>query len=169
MDASYCYEWNDLTLSPRDPYDEEVARRRHADGKLYTALLGEPTAPYALVEVRLETPWVGVHFLDDKLRRQVLYSFGSPEKGMLFLEKYRRIEFDQDGSKSSSETVKFRKDGRLEVSDLDCSTNIVETCSIDADVSGNWEAPPALGDYTSIARFERELLPRPSGRGRLLG
>lgn len=155
MAIGYCYEWNDLLAAPRDLYDEATARERHQQGQLYTAILGDLAVPHTLVEVRLEVPWIAVHFLDDQLRRQVMYAFGSVEGGRLFLEQYRRIEFSNDGTKAAAEVVRFNKDGLAEVRQRDASTNMVERSNVTADVSENWEPIPAFGDYRSIARFER--------------
>ncbi len=155
MNVAYCYQWNDLTKEPRDPYAEAEARQRHERGELYTALLGDPSAPHTLVEVRLDTGYVGVHFLDDELRRWSTYSFGRSDEKTLFLKQYRRAEYDSDGRQVAAEIINFREDGVLTVQKADLVKNVVDQYDVHADVSSNWEPTPAFGDYESIARFDR--------------
>ena len=154
--VSYCYQWNDLTRQPRDPYDEPTARERHARGELYTVLLGDPASPHTVVEMRLEAGWVGVHFLDSKLRRWSSYSFGLDDsKHELFLKQYRRADFDGAGVQTGTEIITFTPSGLLTVRKVDQKTKMVDQHRVQADVSKNWEPVPAFGQYDSIARFDR--------------
>lgn len=68
LPIAYCERWNPVLEMPFSPMGEAEARSRHEKGELYTALLGDPAAPEAMVDVRLETGYVATHFFDDCLR-----------------------------------------------------------------------------------------------------
>lgn len=152
----YCYDWNEVTRAPRDPYDEEAARARHARGEIYTALNGDSLHPHTAVQVCLQkTPWAEVKFLDDQLRVYMTYSFGSADRGRFFLDESWRVEFDDQGKKRSSEVIHFDKDGLLTVIQTDLNSRMAEEFNVRGDLSGNWELIPDFGNYVSIARFDR--------------
>jgi hypothetical protein len=161
MTVNYGYEWNDLMGSIRDPYDEDTARSRHESGELYTAVLGDPAAPDAIVKVHLKIPYVGVHFYDDHRRRYMKYAFGDPEGGRMFLEETWRATFGDDGTQTAAETYYFDKTGLVTARETDLTTRMADTYNVHADVSANWEPVPTFGHYDSIARIERDQ-PLPS-------
>lgn len=153
--VNYCYEWNDLTKEMREPYDSQTARARHERGALYTAALGGPSSPHTLVEVRLETGWIGVHFLDAQLRRWTTYSFDTIDDERLFLRQYRRSEYDDAGKQTATEMMNFSEGGVVTIQRANQLDKTVSQYEVQTDVSSNWEPIPAFGKYELISRFDR--------------
>lgn len=156
MPVTYCSEWNSLLRKPRDPYSEAAARRRHQRGQLYTALFGDPQAPRSLVQVRLETQWVGLTVLDPKsLHPWRMWTFdGAPSNECFFLKKYHSFHFDEEGAKRYADLVYFGMDGLLKVEEVDLVSKELYSYNMRADVADMWTAAPTFGEYESITRFE---------------
>ena len=155
--VSYAERWSNRARRAVDPLDADTAHERHASGALYTAVLGDPDHPDAYLEVRLEAGFVGVHFLDDRLRNSMSYLFAREpgSEGDLFLEQVTRREYD-DGELVLGEAYFFERDGSARVEKKDYRRDEVETYEVRSDPSANWEPVPEFGRYESIARVERE-------------
>ncbi len=158
LPATYCERWNDVLNQPFQPMSEAEARRRHETGQLYSVLLGDPAAPQALVEVRLETGYVAVDFFDDRLRRFVDYVYGERD-GRLFFKSTSERRWDRKGSLRAAQSYDFKPDGHVYVTKLDAVRNMEETYEQWATVDDNWEEIPAFGDYSGVLRIERDIHP----------
>ena len=94
--VQYAERWLSRRSRPGPAIDADEARRRHEAGELYTAVLGDPERPTAYLDVRLETGYVGVHFLDDAGRPHLTYAFarepGSDDDLFLQQATYREYE-----------------------------------------------------------------------------
>jgi hypothetical protein len=154
--VTYAERWLDGRPDDVERIDEDEARRRHESGELYTAVLGDPSAPRAYVDVRLEKGFVGVHFLDDEGRDYATYLFGK-QKGddELFLEQAIWREFSSGTEVRRGEAYIFKRDGTIHLDVVDYVQQEAQEGKKQDDVSGNWEPVPEFGQYDSIARLER--------------
>jgi hypothetical protein len=154
--VQYADRWLTRRGRPGAPLDADEARRRHEEGKLYTVVLGDPERPTAYLDVRNETGFVGVHFLDDAGRPYLTYHFardpGSDDD--LFLEQatYREYEGDEV---VRGDAYHFEPDGKVVKEHKDYVQREAERGETRDDVSSNWEPVPEFGSYESIARVER--------------
>lgn len=164
LPIAYCERWNSVLEMPFNPMGEGEARSRHEKGELYTALLGDPAAPEAMVEVRLETGYVATHFFDDCLGNVFSYIYDERD-GRLFFDSYSERQWDKKGSLRAAEAYDFEPDGHVYVSKLDAVTNMEETYEQWATVADNWEDIPAFVDYSGVLRVEREINPLDSPPG----
>jgi hypothetical protein len=156
--VTYAERWLDRRPDDVENLDEDEARSRHEKGKLYTAILGDPSEPRAYVDVRLERNFVGVHFLDEEGRNYVTYLFGKPkgqDKDQLFLEQATWRVFGENDQVLRGETYFFKPDGKIVLDVTDFVSRESQKGEKTDDVSGNWEPVPEFGEYDSIARLER--------------
>ena len=155
--VTYADRWSNRKGRMVRPLTEDEAQGRHDRGQLYTAVLGDSERPEAYLEVRLEAGFVGVHFLDEKLRNHLTYLFTrSPEgQGDLFLEQVTRRVYNDSGDPTHDEHYVFEGPNQAHVEKRDHATQEAETYDLETDLSQNHEPPPAFGDYDSIARVER--------------
>jgi uncharacterized protein with GYD domain len=156
--AAYGVHWNGHLGRLGKTIDAAEARGLHDAGKLYSAVLGEPERPSAVVEVRLEVPFVGVRFLDERARTFADYAFGRVDGGpddALFLRQAIELRFSPDGTVEWCALHVFDPDGLVQVEEKDYARG--ETTRYEAvhDASRNHERVPAFGDYDSVARLER--------------
>jgi len=154
--VKYAERWLDGRPDDVEEIDDEEARRRHASGQLYTAILGDPSAPRAYVDVRLERGFVGVHFLDDDGRDYVTYLFGK-QKGddRMFLEQATWREYGTGDDVRRGENYIFKRDGTIHIDVVNYENRERQGGDKEEDVSGNWEPVPEFGEYESVARLER--------------
>jgi hypothetical protein len=154
--VQYAERWLSRRSRPGPPIDADEARRRHEAGELYTAVLGDPERPTAYLDVRLETGYVGVHFLDDGGRPYLTYAFarepGSDDDLFLQQATYREYE---GGEVVRGDAYYFEPDGRVVKEHKDYARREAERGETRDDVSSNWEPVPEFGSYESIARVER--------------
>lgn len=160
----YCERWNDVLEQPFEPMSEAEAHRRHDSGGLYSAVLGDPGAPVAMVEVRLETGHVAVAFFDSRGRNASSYTYRESE-GRLFFNSFSARQWDRKGSMRAAEGMYFKQDGHVYVEKTDLRRNRKETYEQWADVGDNWEDIPAFGDYAGVLRRERDIRPLDASPG----
>lgn len=154
--VQYADRWLTRRGKPGAPIDEDEARRRHESGKLYTVVLGDPERPAAYLDVRNETGFVGVHFLDDAGRPYLTYHFARDPNSDddLFLEQATYREYVGD-EVVRGDAYTFAPDGRVVKEHKDYLLHEAERGETRDDVSSNWEPVPEFGSYESIARVER--------------
>ncbi|WP_326661223.1 hypothetical protein [Streptomyces sp. NBC_00385] len=161
MNWTYSERWNKLTERPMTPMTERKARSRHSTGQLYTAVPASDTqgSPALRVEIRWETEYAGVIFMDHYGRDELRYSF-SVINGRLFLDGVRRYEYGNSlvrggyANATYMESYDFTPDGvahRTVESGADSSRE-----SREMDVTLNWERIPEFGEYDSLMRRDRE-------------
>ena len=158
LPVTYCEGWNDVLNQPFQPMSEAEARRRHETGELYSALFGDPAAPQAMVEVRLETGYVATHFFDDRLRRFASYIYEERD-GKLFFESFSERWWDRKGALRATVGYRFEPDGHTYVRNVDRVRNVEETYEQWVTVDDNWEDIPTFGDYSGVLRIERDIHP----------
>ncbi|MFG2274065.1 hypothetical protein ACGFNY_30350 [Streptomyces chartreusis] len=158
---TYCEQWNNLAETPMTPLTPAQAQARHASGDLYTAVasLTEQSAPTLRVEIRLETGYASVVFMDEYGRDTLDYTF-TLINGSFFLETATSHSYGNSQERGGyadadrTETYEFTTDGvihRTVEEEGDESKEIRNG----VDVSSNWEPVPTFGAYTSLIRRER--------------
>lgn len=162
MRWAYCDRWNGLLEEPIEPFAASEAQRRHETGKLYTAIGTESDRVKVLVEVRLETGYVGVKFLDDLARNELIYSF-SVVDGRLFLSEIISYDYGDsqergdDADPVAVENFAYTPEGTCRHK---VDNSLVETISAEdyhsVDVASHWEPVPPFGDYDSVTKWDRE-------------
>ncbi|MFG2328678.1 hypothetical protein ACGFMM_03555 [Streptomyces sp. NPDC048604] len=161
MTWTYCEEWNELLESPMDPLTVEETRSRHDRGKLYTALLqpDEKQSPELRVEIRWETEYASVVFMDDHGRDELRYTFTVVDDKM-FLKTIMLLEYgdteERGGYANPERTERFSytPDGICDRT-VDADGDVTEESRWGVDVSRHWEPIPEFGTYASLIRRER--------------
>ncbi|WP_418957087.1 hypothetical protein [Streptomyces tritici] len=168
----YCEEWNELTERPMGPLTVAEAQARHVGGELYTAILYTEDEPHPelRVEVRWETDYAAVIFMDELARDALDYTF-SVIDGSLFLEEVTIYDYGdakERGGYASAERVEtytFAPDG-VGTRTVDVDDEVTEESRDGLDVSLHWEPVPEFGAYDSLIRRDRD---RPWGAVRRSG
>ncbi|GHD96586.1 hypothetical protein [Streptomyces naganishii] len=158
---TYCEQWNNLTESPMGPFTPEQARGRHESGQLYTAVafLDGKSSPVLRVEMRLETGYASVIFMDECGRDSLDYTFGLVD-GALFLEAATSYDYGDSperGGYADAERVEsyeFTRDGVIRRT-VEADGDEFRESRRGVDVAGNWEAVPQFGLYDSLTRRDR--------------
>lgn len=163
LKLGYCLRWSRARRLVNTELDDEDARRLHDKGKLYTVVAHEGGRPSAFIEVRLEVWFVGVSFLDEKLRELISFAFSAVDlngrpapPGRCFLQSVIVSEFDDDTDKAAFGTsYDYDFDGNCRVIRESLRTRELAESHHRVDVSGHWEALPAFGGYEPFLRRER--------------
>jgi hypothetical protein len=158
---TYCEQWNNLAETPMNPLTPEQAQARHVSGELYTAVASpaEQSAPTLRVEMRLETGYASVIFMDEYGRDTLDYTF-TLTNGSFFLEtaiSYTYGNSEERGGYADAdhtETYEFTIDGVIQRAVEEEGSESKESRH-GVDVSSNWEPIPAFGAYASLIRRER--------------
>jgi hypothetical protein len=147
---------------PGGVISESAARRRDRRGRPYMVVLGNPERPDALIEVNWSLDYLATWFLDEKLRRYLKYSFTRVDAKTLFLEQIILWEYPEDAVRdlntaSKVTTLTYGEDG-IAYEEIDDS--IAETVEVisrsDVPLDINWEQVPKFGDWSMVARLDRE-------------
>jgi hypothetical protein len=161
MNWTYCEQWNNLTETPMNPLTPEQAQGRHASGELYTAVASptEKSAPTLRVEIRLETGYASVIFMDEHGRDSLDYTFALIN-GSLFLETATSYDYGD-----SQERGGYADAERMESYEFTTDGIIQRTIEVDGeesresrqgvDVASNWEPVPDFGAYDALIRRDR--------------
>ena len=158
---TYCEQWNNLTESPMNPLTSEQALARHAAGQLYTAVgfRDGHSVPALRVEMRLETGYSSVIFMDEYGRDTLDYTF-SLINGSLFLETATSYEYGDSQERGGYadadrvESYEFTTDGVIRRT-VEVGGDESKESRDGVDVAGNWEAVPEFGAYDGLVRRER--------------
>jgi hypothetical protein len=160
--VSYCVQWFRANKCPADLLTECEASKRHANGELYTAVIGDLTRPNCFLEFSAFRS-VGVEFLDSALRIYRDYSFQEKKPNRLFLSMARVPRFPSDTGEPSQATVfYFDTNGHLTIvryaaNPTGVGSHIVGREERTVDVTNNWEPFPEFGHYEGLARFDRGI------------
>jgi hypothetical protein len=154
MNVTYGKSWFRAKKRLTEPWEESHARLHHDQRRLYVAVVVEDSSPTRFIE--FSNTYVGVGFLDRFLREYLSYAFREIEPGRLFLGMATYRQFDGPSDKvARGETYFFQQDGSLKVERQDFLANELDVGQSHVDVSSNWEAYPAFGEYESITREQR--------------
>jgi hypothetical protein len=154
VSVTYCVRWNRVTRTPIEPLEESEAGRRHDAGELYTAVVWTGDHVENYVEVRLETGYVSVKFLDEQRRLLLTYSFSVVEAGRMFLVETRIVDPDDY---ANNEVYLFGLDGSMErkLASLDY-TEAADDKLTASTLAEMFEPVPSFGRYESVLRRERD-------------
>jgi hypothetical protein len=133
---------------------EEQARAAHAARRLYTVVVGSPESPSCFVEVN--DKFVGVGFLDERLRESLYYAFKEVEPRRLFLSMATYREFDGNSDiVAAGTTYLFDRHGTVKITRQRFKPHSVEATEATANVDGNYESWPEFGEYEDLIKVER--------------
>lgn len=150
----YCKSWFRAKKRPTEIWSAEKAKAAHSSRQLYTALIGSAEKPTCFLEVN--DKFVGVGFLDEKLREYLYYSFKEVDSSRLFLSMATYREFDGNTDKVlTGTTYIFNRDGAVKVQRQRFEPHKIEVMDVSADVSGNYSPWPEFGKYDELIRVER--------------
>ena len=161
-EAVFCERWHDGEHCPSALISESAARRRDARGRPYLVVLGDQRRPDALIEVNWSLDYLGTWFLDDKLRRNLKYSFTRVDAKTLFLEQIILWEYPEDALRdlhtaTRVTTLAYHQDGVVHEAIDDSVAGTEEVISrSDVPLDINWEQVPQFGDWSGVARCNRE-------------
>jgi hypothetical protein len=162
MPAVYCERWHDGEHRPGDVISESEARSRDGRGEPYVVVLGDQERPDAIVEVNWSLDHLGTWFLDDKLRRNLKYSFIRVDPKTLFLQQIMLWEYPEGAVRdldtaTKVTTLAYNQDGIVHEAIDDSIAGTEEVISrSDVPLDINWEKVPDFGDWSSVARWNRE-------------
>jgi hypothetical protein len=160
--AVYCERWHGREHRPVDVIGEAEARSRDGRGDPYVVVLGDQERPDAIVEVNWSLDYLGTWFLDDKLRRNLKYSFGRVDPKTMFLQQIMLWEYPEDAVRDLNTATKvttlaYSQDGIVHEAIDDSVAGTEEVISrSDVPLDINWEKVPDFGDWSSVARWNRE-------------
>lgn len=160
MQVTYCELWSDQLRAPVGEKTEDAARKLDAQGKPYSVVIGDPSAPDSQVQVHWKNSLLAVSFIDDAGRTNVKYVFKKMDAERLFLSEVSVWTYP-DGARfkfeaSKIENVLFKPDGYSRKRVDDKSSDDIETAEYtDVPVDSNWEPVPKFGEWESVIRYER--------------
>jgi hypothetical protein len=160
--AVFCERWHDGEHRPSGVISESAARRRNTRGQPYLVVLGDQRRPDALIEVNWSLDFLGTWFLDDKRRCNLHYSFTRVDPKTLFLEQIMLWKYPEDAIRdldtaTTVTTLTYRQDGVVNEAIDNSVTGTVEVISrSDVALDINWEQVPEFGDWSRVARWDRE-------------
>lgn len=161
VEATYCETWSWRLRKPTDVMTAEQARSRHARGESYCVVIGDPSAPQAIIDVVPENSYIEVSFVDSAGRTHTAYGFSKVDSSKLFMTEVTVWSYPE-GARSKSqasvvESLEYKPDGYLcrRVNDKSLD-HIQKTEYTDVPVDVNWEPVPEFGQWESIARENRE-------------
>jgi hypothetical protein len=151
----FCKSWFRAKKGSTESWSEDQARLEHREKRPYTVLVDSATQPYCFLEVTEKG--VGVGFFDARLRESLTYGFQEVEPGKLFLTRATYREFVDDTDKVANGTSYiFARDGTVSIRRQSfVPEHKLEMSSSTADVTGNYAAMPAFGEYDDLIRVER--------------
>lgn len=156
MNITYCKQWFRGQKRELESLSPEQAREAYDSKELYTAVVHDKRRPICFVESKSD--YIGVEFLDDRLRSYVAYQFLEKQPGRLFLSMAVFRKFDGTRENVVHGVVYyFKEDGHTDVDLEDDIAHEYYEASTTVDVSANWEPYPEFGQYESISRLERGL------------
>ncbi|MDN0193849.1 hypothetical protein [Streptomyces sp. S.PNR 29] len=158
---TYCEQWNNLTETPVNTLTPEQAQARHVSGQLYTAVAfpQKNSAPALRVEMRLETGYSSVIFMDEYGRDSLDYTF-TLINGSLFLETATSYDYGDSQERGGyadaerMESYEFTTDGIIRRT-VEADGEETRESRRGIDVASNWEAVPNFGTYDSLIRRDR--------------
>lgn len=162
MQVTYCELWSSKRRKPTGEMGVDQARQRDTDGESYCVVLGDSSAPQAVIEVAPENKFIGVNFVDDEGRTHTALSFVNIGEGKFFMDEFVMWSYEPGAGNMSGanriESLEYRPDGYLRRTIDDDSSDRIEVIEYkDVPVDVNWEPEPKFGNWASIARYDRDV------------
>jgi hypothetical protein len=146
--------WSRTRKEVTEWWDTDKARQAHEARKLYTVIVGDVARPSAFLEVN--GGFVGVGFLDERLREYLSYGFAESEPGKLFLKQATHREFVGDSDKvAEGSTFIFKPDGSVVMRRQLFDPPKLETAQTSTDLEGHYDQYPQFGSYEHLLKKER--------------
>jgi hypothetical protein len=160
VQVTYCERWNDQLHAPVGERSADEARALDAAGKPYAVVIGDPSAPDAEVQVHWKNSLLAVSFIDEAGRTHLKYVFRKVDDQRLFLSEVTTWTYPQDArfkfEATKVENIFFQPDGYSRVRLNDKSSDNIEISEYrDVPVDSNWEPVPKFGEWSSVARYQR--------------
>lgn len=153
-DIHYCKSWFAAKQRPTVLWDEARAHSAHEQRKPYTVLIGGLDRPTHVIEIN--NAFVGVEFLDDKLREALSYQFREYEPGKLFLNMATYRDFDGDADRVRvGTTYVFDRGGSVKIRRETFDPHGIEEAQNTLDVTNNFDRYPEFGNYAKLCVEER--------------
>lgn len=151
----YCKSWFRARKKPTELWTEERARSAYTSKRLYTVLNGSPDTPSCFLEINEK--FVGVGFLDNRLREFLYYAFKEVKPGGLFLNTatYRTFEGDSDAVAAGA-TYIFDRYGTVKIQRQSFNPHRLEVSELTVDVAVNYATWPEFGEYDELVKVERQ-------------
>jgi hypothetical protein len=164
MQVTYCELWSDQLRAPSEVMGAEQARARDAAGEPYCVVLGDASAPQAVIEVAWKNSYLGVSFIDEAGRTHTSYDFEKVDESRLFMTEVTVWTYPEGAQfkfeASVIESVEFQPDGYASRTvDDKSSDQVKETEYANVPVDTNWEPVPEFGHWESVARYDRDSHP----------
>jgi hypothetical protein len=160
--AVFGERWRAGEHRPGGVMSESAARRRDARGRPYLVVVGDQERPDSLVEVNWSLDFLRTWFLDDKLRRNLSYSFARVDAKTLFLEQITLWEYPEGAVRDLDTaarvtTLTYNEDGVVHEAIDDVVTETEEVISrSDVPLDINWEQVPEFGNWSKVGAKGRE-------------
>jgi hypothetical protein len=118
-------------------------------------LFGSPDTPSRFLEIN--DRFVGVGFLDHRLREYLYYAFKEVEPGRLFLNMatYRTFEGDSDAVATGTSYI-FDRRGTVKIQRQSFNPHRFEVSESTVDVAVNYATWPEFGEYDELVNVERQ-------------
>lgn len=154
----FCKSWFTARKLTTEVWTQAQAKDAHDNGRKYTVLVDSIERPFCAIDV-MTAKFIGVDFLDERLRPALSYVFQMVSPGRMFLTRAVHREFDGDGDKVASGTsYGFTEDGKVRIDrETFLPAHNLEVAHSQTDVSANYEAVPEFGKYEEFMRMERPL------------
>lgn len=151
----FCKSWFAAKRMPTEAWTESQAREAHEAGRTYTVLVDSLERPFCVIDVTKK--FIGVDFLDERLREALTYHFQEVSPGKLFLTMAVHRDYEGATDKvTNGTTYTFAEDGAVQVRrESFVPAHEVETAKSQEDVSRNYVSAPQFGEYDEFTRVER--------------
>jgi hypothetical protein len=152
----FCKSWFTAKKLTTEVWTEAQAKDAHDSGRKYTVLVDSIERPFCIIDVMTDK-FIGVDFLDERLRSALSYVFQVVAPGRLFLTRAVHREFDGDQDKVAKGTsYGFTEGGKVRIDrETFLPTHSLETANTETDVSSNYVPVPQFGEYDEFTRMER--------------
>lgn len=154
---AYGEKWSDYHQDWRKPFSEQVARRRHAARKMYTALITQHDDSKLALELCFAFSYCNIYFLDALGRCDLCYVFEPTPDGRLFLCETSTGEYPPGDSRWAVRGISrnFKQDGRMKTLLSENKSIILLGENEPVDVSTHFEPLPEFGQWESLIRKDR--------------
>ena len=151
----YAKSWFRAEKCPTESWSPDQAREAHGEGRLYTVLIDSADKPSCFLEIAQD--FIGVGFLDERLRENLTYQFHESEGNKVFLRMATYREFYGDSDKvANGTTYIFQPNGKLVIRrEKFLPEHSLEVAESQADVSKNYSMFPECGEYEDLLTVER--------------
>ncbi len=154
--VTYCRRWSQHDNRVKSELTEAEAHRLFERRKLFGVVIGHPVKPWCFFDVNLDTDFIGVGFLDDRLRvaRDRAFSLRF-DKSRAFLSSAIFREFvGGESSPRAAWVYTYRADGSFVIHYNGGSPDRLMAGEGKTDLSGHWAPAPIFGEWEPYYRAD---------------